>query len=103
MGPAIDPAISPTDGRRGRAAVVVRSHRPAWSRRRWFHFARLVFWVVQIPPAVLVPGIRSSVPYLVFLSLAALVESAATDVDSARAAERRGEERIPDRNPAPPT
>jgi hypothetical protein len=31
--------------------------------------------------------VRSSVPYLVFLSLAALVESAATDVDQARAAE----------------
>jgi hypothetical protein len=44
---------------------------------------------------VLVESIRTSVPYLVFLSLAALVESAATDVDSARAAERRGEERVP--------
>jgi uncharacterized protein YdbL (DUF1318 family) len=31
--------------------------------------------------------VRESVPYLVFLSLAALVESAATDVDQARAAE----------------
>jgi hypothetical protein len=63
-----------------------------WSRRRWFHFARLVFWLVRIPPAVAVPAIRESVPYLVFLSLAALVESSATDVDAARAAERRGEE-----------
>jgi hypothetical protein len=43
-----------------------------------------MFWILQIPPAVLIPSIRSSVPYLVFLSLAALVESAATDVDSAR-------------------
>jgi hypothetical protein len=66
-----------------------------WSRRRWFHTARLIFWVIQIPPAVLIGSIRSSVPYLVFLSLAALVESAATDVDNARAAERRGEEPTP--------
>ncbi len=63
-----------------------------WSRRRWFHSMRLAFWAVQIPPAVLVESIRESVPYLVFLSLAALVESAATDVDNARAAEMRGEE-----------
>lgn len=69
--------------------------RPAWSRRRWFHTLRLMFWVIQIPPAVLIPTIRESVPYLVFLSLAALVESAATDVDSARAAERSGEEDVP--------
>ncbi len=74
---------------------AVRSRRPSWSRRRWFHTARLIFWICQIPPALLVQSIRESVPYLVFLSLAALVESSATDVDSARAAERRGEEDLP--------
>jgi hypothetical protein len=57
-----------------------------------------MFWILQIPPALLVDSIRGSVPYLVFLSLAALVESAATDVDSARAAERRGEEPVPKRS-----
>lgn len=53
-----------------------------------------MFWVIQIPPAITVKSIRESVPYLVFLSLAALVESAATDVDNAAAAERaaRGED-----------
>lgn len=85
-----------TSGRRDRAKQAARSHRPAWSHRRWFHTARLIFWVLQIPPALLVSSIRESVPYLVFLSLAALVESSATDVDSARAAERCGEEEVPD-------
>lgn len=76
--------------------TAARPHRPKWSRRRWFHTARLIFWIAQIPPALLVASIRESVPYLVFLSLAALVESSATDVDAARAAERRGEEHVPD-------
>lgn len=58
--------------------------------RKRFHIARLVFWLAQIPVAVTVEQIRSSVPYLVFLSLAALVESAATDVDQARQDEREG-------------
>jgi hypothetical protein len=46
-----------------------------------------MFWAIQIPPAILIGSIRESVPYLVFLSLAALVESAATDVDQARITE----------------
>lgn len=66
---------------------MIRARKPRWSRRRWFHTARLMFWAIQIPPAVTIPAIRASVPYLVFLSLAALVESAATDVDSARQSE----------------
>lgn len=73
-----------------------RAARPNWSKRRWFHTIRLIFWILQIVPAVTIPAIRSSVPYLVFLSLAALVESSATDVDSARAAEKKGEETLPD-------
>jgi hypothetical protein len=77
-----------------RRAVRNVAARRRWSRRRWFHTMRLSFWIVQIPFAVTIPAIRSSVPYLVFLSLAALVESAATDVDSAAAAERRGEEEL---------
>ena len=77
-----------------RARARRRAAQLRWSRRRWFHSLRLAFWVIQIPPAVAVPAIRESVPYLVFLSLAALVESAATDVDNARAAEKRGEETL---------
>ena len=77
-----------------RRAMRDAAARRRWSRRRWFHTARLGFWILQIPFAVSIPAIRSSVPYLVFLSLAALVESAATDVDNAAAAERRGEEEL---------
>ena len=69
-------------------------YRPNWSRRRWFHTARLMFWVIQIPFAISIEAIRESVPYLVFLSLAALVESSATDVDNARASELRGDEPV---------
>ncbi len=79
---------------RARERAVQRAARFRWSRRRWFHTLRLGFWLGQIPFAVGIPAIRASVPYLVFLSLAALVESAATDVDNARAAERRGEEDV---------
>lgn len=42
---------------------------------RRFHLARLVAWTVQIPVALLT-GLKDSVPYVVFLSLAALVEGA---------------------------
>lgn len=64
----------------------------SWTRRRWFHTARLIAWTVQIPVA-LATSLKTSVTYLVFLSLAALVESSATDVDNARQAEKvaRGE------------
>lgn len=88
MVPLTGPATS-------RTRQAVRRARPSWSRRRWFHSLRLAFWVIQIPPAIAIQSIRESVPYLVFLSLAALVESSATDVDNARAAERRGEEAVP--------
>lgn len=47
-------------------------------------------WAVQIPVAVVTP-LRASVSYLVFLSLAALVESSGTDWDQARQAEKNGD------------
>lgn len=48
-------------------------------RVRWFHVARLLCWSAQIPIALTTP-LKQSVAYLVFLSIAALVESAGTDV-----------------------
>lgn len=55
--------------------------------RRRFHGARMLVWAAQIPIA-LVTELKNSVPYVIFLSLAALVESAATDYDQARNDER---------------
>lgn len=51
--------------------------------RRRFHLLRLILWAAQIPLAVLT-DLKSSVEYLVALSIAALVESAGTDYDQAR-------------------
>jgi hypothetical protein len=51
-----------------------------WSWRRWFHTLRLVAWCAQVPLA-LVTSLKTSVSYLVFLSLAALIESSYTDLD----------------------
>lgn len=51
--------------------------------RKRFHLLRLLCWLVQIPVAVVTP-LKGSVVYLVFLSLAALVESAGTDYDQSR-------------------
>lgn len=45
-----------------------------------FALHRLCFWAVQIPPAVALSWLNQSVKYLVFLSLAALIESALTDM-----------------------
>lgn len=45
-----------------------------WTLRR-FHALRIWVWSVQIPVA-LATGLKTSVPYVVFLSLAALVEGA---------------------------
>ena len=61
--------------------------RPHLTRKR-FHIGRLVVWLIQIPIAITTP-LKTSVVYLVFLSIAALVESAATDVDQARQDEKR--------------
>jgi hypothetical protein len=65
--------------------------------RTTFHTARLMAWVVQLP-LLLIADVRESIPYLAFLSLAALIESAATDVDQARADARAAR----DDAPAPP-
>ena len=51
-----------------------------WSKRRWFHSIRLTIWIVQVPIA-LVTDLKTRVSYLVFLSLAALIESSYTDLD----------------------
>ncbi len=45
-----------------------------------FPSVRLAIWAVQVPPAIVMSALNSSVSYLVFLSLAALIESALTDV-----------------------
>ena len=60
-----------------------------------FHRGRVIFWALQIPPAVWVSMAkpaweRALFAYLVVISLAALVESAATDWDQARQAEKDG-------------
>lgn len=55
--------------------------------RRRFHGLRTLVWAAQIPLATLTP-LKSSIEYLVFLSLAALVESAGTDYDQARQADK---------------
>jgi hypothetical protein len=61
-------------------------------RLRWvtwerFHALRLVAWTVQVPIAIT----TQSIPYLGFLSIAALMESALTDLVQARQARKRGE------------
>ena len=55
-----------------------------WLRR--FHLARTVVWTVQIPVALLT-GLKDSVPYVVFLSLAALVEGSFSAYMASRAEE----------------
>lgn len=41
---------------------------------KWLHLGAMIFFTVQIPVALLT-GLKDSVPYLVFLSLWALVAS----------------------------
>lgn len=55
--------------------------------RKRFHGIRLAVWLAQIPLALLT-SLKTSISYLVFLSVAALVESAITDYDQARQAEK---------------
>ncbi len=59
--------------------------------RKRFHAFRLGVWLLQIPLALLT-SLKTSISYLVFLSVAALVESAITDYDQARQAEKLAEE-----------
>lgn len=62
-------------------------------RVRKFHAGRLALWTAQLPLAlVLLPSLQSSLRYLVFLSIAALIESALTDWLQARQAERENPE-----------
>lgn len=61
--------------------------KPRWLTRRRFHLFRVVVWSVQVPPAIFT-ALKGSVAYLVFLSLAALIESAGTDLDQAIRDER---------------
>lgn len=47
----------------------------------WFHSVRLFVWIGQLPLALLLfPGLQNSLAYLVFVSIAALIEGALTDV-----------------------
>lgn len=60
------------------------------TRRERFHLLRLLIWAVQVPLA-LSTNLKNNVPYLVFLSIAALIESALTDFDQSRAARKKAE------------
>lgn len=59
-----------------------RTHR--WLKR--FHIARIVFWSANVPLA-LATGLKNSTPYLVVISLAALIEGAFASYMGSRAAE----------------
>lgn len=59
--------------------------------RKHFHLLRLLVWAIQIPVAICTP-LKQSISYLVFLSLAALVESSGTDYDQARQAEKKAKQ-----------
>jgi len=61
--------------------------------RKRFHLLRLILWTAQIPLA-LFTDLKTSVSYLVFLSVAALIESALTDYDQARQAESKENVRL---------
>lgn len=51
---------------------------------RWFHSVRLVVWIGQFPLVFAWhPELKQSIAYVIFLSIAALVESALSDVYNA--------------------
>lgn len=56
---------------------------------RRFHLARVAIWTAQVPVALLT-GLKESVPYVVFLSLAALIEGAGAAYMASRAEEASG-------------
>jgi uncharacterized membrane protein len=60
------------------------------TRRERFHLLRLLIWAVQVPLA-LATELKNNIAYVVFLSIAALVESALTDFDQSRAARKKAE------------
>lgn len=51
---------------------------------RWFHLARLAGWTI-LTPIALTTGLKDSLPFVVFLSLAALIEGAFAAYMGARA------------------
>lgn len=53
-------------------------------RLQRFHLARLAVWSVQVPIALLT-DLKNSTPYIVFLSLAALVEGSGAAYMASRA------------------
>lgn len=53
-------------------------------RLQRFHLARLVVWAIQVPVALLT-NLKNSTPYIVFLSLAALIEGAGAAYMASRA------------------
>lgn len=55
-------------------------------RLRRFHLLRIVVWSVQLPVALLT-GLKDSTPYVVFLSLAALIEGSFAAYMASRAEE----------------
>lgn len=65
----------------------------SWSRREWFHGARLAMWLALLP-TVAWPAARESVPYLVALSILTGVESGITDVDQTLTDDRRNRVRL---------
>jgi hypothetical protein len=55
-------------------------------RLRRFHIIRIVVWSAQLPVALLT-DLKDSTPYVVFLSLAALIEGAFSAYMASRAEE----------------
>lgn len=53
-------------------------------RLRRFHLTRIFVWSVQVPIALLT-NLKNSTPYIVFLSLAALIEGAFSSYMASRA------------------
>jgi hypothetical protein len=76
--------------------VVERGKANPWVN---WHTIRFAAWTAQIPLALATP-LKNSVSYLVFLSIAALVESAGTDVvNHVKAAREAGRTRIIEADP----
>lgn len=71
-----------------------------WLTRRRFHLIRMLAWTANLPLALLT-SLKTSITYLVFISVAALVESSATDWDQARQAEKKARAECP--TPEPPS
>lgn len=66
--------------------MTSRSEKKTAHRLRQFHLARMIVWTVQVPVALLT-GLKNSVPYVVFLSLAALIEGSFAAYMGSRAEE----------------